>query len=264
MSSTDVLDHSRLWGGSYRRRLGRRLGAERAFGAVEGSRQRNRYNATASGTSASLTVDGPLGHSGRGSWLVSGRRSYLDILLKQVLNNSSNIAFGFMDVFSKVVYDVSDRHQVQASMLMGRSRLNSEPDTDNLQALGTATHAGWMGTAAWRHTVSPSLALTHRLFFLGDSYDNHNGRNVDVAQGHARDHGYRVDAVYSPGAGRLVEAGFSAQRLSERQLNAFQVPGWRILGGEDFNAQANNVGGYGQMRWTLGRITLTPGTRVDR
>jgi len=264
MINTDVLDHVTLLRGAYPQRFGQRLGAELAFGAVEGSRQRNRYNATASGTSASLTVDGPLGHSGRGSWLVSGRRSYLDILLKQVLNNSSNIAFGFMDVFSKVVYDVSDRHQVQASMLMGRSRLNSEPDTDNLQALGTATHAGWMGTAAWRHTVSPSLALTHRLFFLGDSYDNHNGRNVDVAQGHARDHGYRVDAVYSPGAGRLVEAGFSAQRLSERQLNAFQVPGWRILGGEDFNAQANNVGGYGEMRWTLGRITLTPGTRVDR
>ena len=64
-----------------------------------------------SGTSASLTVDGPLGHSGRGSWLVSGRRSYLDVLLKQVLNNSS-IAFGFMDLFSKVVYDVSHRHQI--------------------------------------------------------------------------------------------------------------------------------------------------------
>jgi outer membrane cobalamin receptor len=42
------------------------------------------------------------------------------------------------------------------------------------------------------------------------------------------------------------------------------VPGWRILGGEDFDAQAASAGGYGQMRWTVGRLTLTPGARVDR
>src|SRR3989442_14082518 len=94
MSSADVLDRVALWREAFSQRLGHGLGAELAFGAVGGSRQRNRYNATASGTSASLTVDGPLGHSGRGSWLVSGRRSYLDILLKQVLNNSSNIEIG--------------------------------------------------------------------------------------------------------------------------------------------------------------------------
>lgn len=263
MINTDVLDHVTLLRGAYPQRFGQRLGAELAFGALEGSRQRTRYNVTASGTSAALTVDGPLGHSGRGSWLVSGRRSYLDVFLKQVLDDSS-IAFGFMDLFSKVVYDVSDRHQFQASMLMGRSRLDNQPDSDNLEDVGTAAHTGWMGTAAWRHTVSPRLALTHRLFLLGDSYENNNGLHVDVAHGNARDHGYRVDAVYSPGTGRLVEAGFSAQRLSERQLNAFEIPGWRILGGEDFDAQANSVGGYGQMRWTLGRVTLTPGARVDR
>ena len=57
--------------------------------------------------------------------------------------------------------------------------------------------------------------------------------------------------------------GFSAQRLSERQLNAFEIPGWRILGGEDFDAHASSVGGYGQMRWTMGRVTFTPGTRID-
>jgi hypothetical protein len=263
MINTDVLDHVTLLRGSYPQRFGQALGAELAFGVVEGSRKRTRYNVTASGTAASVTVDGPLGGSGRGSWLVSGRRSYLDVFLKQVLDDSS-IAFGFSDVFSKVVYDLSERHQFQASVLMGRSRLENEPDPDDLGDVGTAAHTGWMGTAAWRHTMSPRLALTHRLFFLGDSYDNHNGLNVAVAEGHARDYGYRVDAVYSPGSGRLVEAGLSAQRLSERQLNAFEIPGWRILGGEDFDARATTVGGYGQMRWTRGRVTLTPGARVDR
>ena len=262
MLNTDVLDHVTLLRGSYPQRFGQRLGAELAFGVLEGSRQRTRYNFTASGTAAAFTVDGPLGRAGRGSWLVSARRSYLDVFLKQVLDDSS-VAFGFSDLVFEVVYDVSDRHQIQASMLTGSSRLSNELDGDNLEDVGRATHNGWMGTAAWRHTVSPRLTLTHRLFLLGDSYENHNGLNVVVAQGHARDYGYRVDSIYSPGAGRLVEVGFSTQRLSERQLNAFEIPGWRILGGEDFDADASSVGGYGQMRWTLGRVTLTPGTRID-
>jgi len=111
------------------------------------SQQRARYNLTASGTSASVTAEGPVGTRPRGSWLVSGRRSYLDVFLKRVLHDSS-IAFGFMDLFSKVVYDVSDRHQIQASLLTGRSRLDNHPDSDNLQALRTASHTGWMGTAS--------------------------------------------------------------------------------------------------------------------
>ena len=209
MINTDVLDHVTLLRGSYPQRFGQRLGAELAFGVLEGSRQRTRYNFTASGTAASFTVDGPLGRSGRGSWLVSGRRSYLDVFLKQVLDDSS-IAFGFMDLFSKVVYDVSDRHQIQASMLTGRSQLSNDLDADNLEDVGRAMHNGWMGTAAWRHTVSPRVTLTHRLFLLGDSYENHNGLNVDVARGHARDYGYRVDS--STALARTVSSRWASPR----------------------------------------------------
>jgi hypothetical protein len=124
MINSDVLDHVTLLRGVYPERDGGKLGAELDFASREGSRQRARHNLTASGTSASITAEGPIGTGTRGSWIVSGRKSYLDVFLKQVLHDSGGIAFGFEDLFAKGVYDVSDRHQVQATIVAGRSRLD--------------------------------------------------------------------------------------------------------------------------------------------
>lgn len=123
MINSDVLDHASLLRGAYPQRFDQRVGAALAFTSSDGSRERPRYNLTASGTSASAIADGPLG-GGRGSWLASGRRSYLDLFLKRILNDSI-LAFGFGDLFSKVVYDLSDHHQLQATLVSGRSRFEA-------------------------------------------------------------------------------------------------------------------------------------------
>lgn len=264
MINSDVVDHVSLLRGAYPERFGPRLGAELDFDSREGSRQRARYNLTASGTSASATAEGPLGTGARGSWLVSGRRSYLDLLLKRVLKDAS-IAFGFTDLFSKVVYDVSDTHQVQATIVAGRSLLDRAAEqVGDPFGLGKATHAGWLATAAWRHTISPRMTLTHRTFVLGESYRNDNGQSVTVAHGRARDLGYRMDVGFTPGTGRLVEAGVSIERQGQGQHHDFRVPGWRITGGEDFDTSTIAAGAYGQMHWTHGNVTIAPGARADR
>jgi hypothetical protein len=262
MIDGDLVDHASLLRGAYPQRFDQRLGAALEFTSSEGSRERTRYNLTASGTSASVTADGPFGAS-RGSWVVSVRRSYLDLFLKQVLNDSS-LAFGFADLFSKVVYDPSEHDQVQASLLIGRSVFDkSTAELANPLNLGRATHVGWMATSAWRHTT-PTVTLTQRMFVTGESWNNRNGLNAPVATGRATNYGYRMDLGYVPGAGRVFEAGWSLERVGERQQNAFHVPGWHMLGGEDFESHAQKAGAYGQLHWALGPVTVTPGARVDR
>jgi hypothetical protein len=94
MINGDAIEEASLLRGAYAQRFDQRLGAALEFTSSEGSRERMRVNATASGTSASFTADGPFGASKAGSWLVSARRSYLDLFLKKVLDDSS-LAFGF-------------------------------------------------------------------------------------------------------------------------------------------------------------------------
>ena len=262
--NSDVLDHVSLLRGAYPQKYGGRLGAELEFASREGSRQRRRYNATASGTSASLTAEGPIGGASRGSWLVSGRRSYLDVFLKQVLHSSS-VAFGFSDLFSKAVYDVSDRHRLQVTLVTGRSRLDREAqELGDPSGLAVATHSGWLADTTWRHTISPRLALTHQAFAAGEAYRNDTAERVTAGRGVARDVGYRLDLGFTAATGSFVEAGVSVERNREAQHHAFRVPGWRILGGEDFDRVTEAAGAYGQLHWTHGNLTVTPGVRADR
>jgi hypothetical protein len=262
--NSDVLDHVSLLRGAYPQKYGGRLGAELDFASREGSRQRTRYNATASGTSASLTAEGPIGGASRGSWLASARHSYLDLFLKQVLRSSS-VAFGFSDLFSKVVYDVSDHHRLQATLVTGRSRLDREAqELGDPDGLAVATHAGWLADTTWRHTISPRVTLTHQAFAAGEAYRNDTGQRVTAGHGLARDAGYRVDLGFTAATGGLVEAGASIERNRAARHHAFRVPGWRILGGEDFDRSTSTAGAYGQLHWTLRNLTVTPGVRVDR
>lgn len=262
--NSDVLDHVSLLRGAYPQKYGGRLGAELDFAAREGSRQRVRYNLTASGTSASVTAEGPLGPGARGSWLVSGRRSYLDLFLKQVLRSSS-VAFAFSDLFSTAVYDLSEHHQLKATMVVGASKLDrAAEELGDAEGLGIATHGGWMGDATWRHIVSPRVTVTHQVFATGESYRNDTGQRTTAARGLARNAGYRLDSGFTPSAGRFIEAGLSVERGREDEHHAFRVPGWPILGGEDFNRSTTTAGAYGQMHWTQGAFTVTPGVRVDR
>ena len=44
-----------------------------------------------------MVGEGPIGHGRTASWLFSARKSYLDLLIKQIADNET-FAFGFTDV----------------------------------------------------------------------------------------------------------------------------------------------------------------------
>ncbi|HUR21019.1 MAG TPA: carboxypeptidase-like regulatory domain-containing protein, partial [Vicinamibacterales bacterium] len=79
MLNTDAVASVALLPGSYPQKFGRRIGAQVNVETREGDRNNLRVRAGLSGTSATLLSEGPLPNS-RGSWLVSVRRSYLDLL----------------------------------------------------------------------------------------------------------------------------------------------------------------------------------------
>src|SRR5688500_20219394 len=83
MVNSETLGAVVLLPGSYPQKSGRRLGAQVDMLTRDGSRDRFLGRAGLSGTSATLLVEGPIA-SGRGAWLASARRSYLDYLIKRI------------------------------------------------------------------------------------------------------------------------------------------------------------------------------------
>ena len=127
MVNGDVLNEIGLAAGSYPQRHGDHTGAELNFLMREGSRDRLRGQFRPSITDTSLVLEGPLGSSKSGSWLISARKSYLGSVIRRI-DPENTFAFGFHDAQVKLVRDLTPAHQLQFALTVGRSRLDQDPE----------------------------------------------------------------------------------------------------------------------------------------
>src|SRR6185503_2143223 len=175
MMNGDILEGVTLLSGSYPQRYGNRLGAELDFRVREGSRARAQTRVNVSGTDASVVAEGPLGRLKSGSWLFSARKSYLELLLRQIRDEGDNFGFGFSDIQSKLSYDLSRAHHLDVTLVAGRSRLDQETGPNDVNELADGRNSSQLVNTAWRYTPSPSFALTQHVALAFNQFSNTNG-----------------------------------------------------------------------------------------
>src|SRR4029453_1521388 len=265
MLNGDILDGITLLNGSYPQRYGNRLGAELDFQMREGSRDRTQLRVGVSGTDASVVAEGPIGGTKAGSWLFSARKSYLELLLKQV-SDDNDFGFRFTDVQSKMVFDASARHRFDVGFVAGRSRLDQETTPDEINEVQDGRNSAELVEAGWRFSASRSFLVTQRLAFAANQFSNTNPAGVDLARGDGQDATWRADVVSGPYKTVNFEGGAQVlwqQRAStESVFDRSRVEPTII---QSYDASATIASLYGQIRWNpWPRVTLTPGARVDR
>jgi TonB dependent receptor/CarboxypepD_reg-like domain len=264
MINSETLGSVSLLPGSYPQRTGRRLGAQIDMTTREGSRDQFRGRAGLSGTSAGFMAEGPMA-GGKGSWLVSVRRSYLDYLIKRI-DPEAGFAFGFVDAQAKAVYDVSPRHQLSVAALGGRAVFDEGDPDIGTNEIREGISRAWLASVSWRYLPSPRVALTQRVYSTGLRFHNDNtvGATLDAAR--FTELGWRVDGSFAPSARILMEFGGDAQRLNGDSFIARQPSATSAqVTLNRFDEHTSAASAYGQVRLGLGpRFTITPGTRVDR
>jgi Carboxypeptidase regulatory-like domain/TonB-dependent Receptor Plug Domain len=266
MVNGDILDGITLLNGSYPQRYGNRLGAELDFQMREGSRDRTQVRAGVSGTDASVVVEGPLGRAKAGSWLVSARKSYLELLLKQIQSeeDGGSFGFGFSDTQAKLVYDFSAKHHVEASVVAGQSRLDQTASLDNVDALTDGRNRAALVNMAWRFTPSPRFVLTERLAVATNHYTNRNPTGAELGRGSGRDVTWRSDFVVNGPRRVTIEGGAQAQSQHRQEQARFEFqPGVLSEPLELYDAGGVLSSAYAQARWEIARLSLTAGGRVD-
>jgi hypothetical protein len=264
MINSETLGSVSLLPGSYPQRTGRRLGAQIDMTTREGSRDQFRGRAGLSGTSASILGEGPIA-GGKGSWLASVRRSYLDYLIKRI-DPGAGFAFGFVDAQAKVSYDLTPQHQVSIAALGGRAVFDEgDPDIGNNEIRQGISRA-WLTSVSWRYLPSPRVAVTQRVFSTGLRFNNDNpvGATIDAAR--FSELGWRLDGSFAASSRTVVEFGGDAQRLDGDNLIARQpLPTSGLVTLNSFDQRTSAASAYGQLRLGLSpRVTITPGARVDR
>jgi hypothetical protein len=259
MINSDILEDVTLLNGGYAQRYGNRTGAEVDFRLREGSRDRSQVRLAISATNASIVAEGPLGRIARGSWLVSARKSYLDLVVKRL--REEGIAFAFTDGQTKLVYDLTSRQRIDLSVIAGTSRLvDTSPNNPDDRFTGRNESA--VAIASWRLTGAKHI-VTARL--LAGTTDFHNDQtdspNRDI--GDDRQLAGRLEATHVLSSTIQLEGGGDVERTHETQTRIRPIAGTaRII--NNYAGTATRSGTFGQIRWTpAGSVMLVPGARVD-
>jgi hypothetical protein len=263
MVNGDVLNEIALAAGSYPQRYGDHTGAELNFLMREGSRDRLRGQFRPSFTDTSLVLEGPLGSSKKGSWLVSARKSYLGAVVNRI-DPENTFAFGFHDTQVKLVHDISTAHQLQLAFTVGRSRLEQDAEFVGRGEVKQGVNDAGIVVLTWRYLVSPRFVLTQRLAADANAFRNVNRDGVELHHARRSDVMYRADWTYLRSPRVTMEGGGELRRSSEsRYEQGLDLLRPEFVTRENFSASALAASSYVLARLTRGRTSVAPGVRVD-
>ncbi len=121
----DMTDDMTLYQGAWPVRYSDRTAGILAVETREGNRQEIQGRFSASASNAGILLEGPWNKSGRGSWLVAFRKSYLQYILNRIdFGDQAPFFFGFMDGQARLAYDLTPRHNVSLSYVDGTSSVD--------------------------------------------------------------------------------------------------------------------------------------------
>src|SRR5882757_7840771 len=187
--TSETLEDLKLLPVAYPEKFGDAVGVALDLHSRDGSRTAPIFRASIGLADTELLGEGKIGHSGRGSWLASGRKSYLGYLLRNRLNeNYTDVSF--YDGGLKLTYDVRPNQTVTFYGVGGHTfadlvhAFNLDPSF-----FKHGTNDFIMARAGWRWAISPHLLLDNRAAYLHAPYktwnrfqqvlsDNHHGEWV--------------------------------------------------------------------------------------
>lgn len=154
----DALKSVELTKGGFPARYGGRLSSVLEMNMKEGNKEEWHGEGGIGIISSRLTVEGPL-KKDRSSILLSGRRTYADLILRPILaaKDAENTGYYFYDFNAKVNYDFGRKNKLYLSGYFGKDKFYVKNNTadvkENIGFLwGNAT-----GTLRWNHLFSNKL-----------------------------------------------------------------------------------------------------------
>lgn len=261
----DMVDNVSLTSEGYGARYGDRTAGILDVRTRDGSRSQTSVRVTAGVADAGILAEGPWGDGGRGSWLASFRKSYLQYLMPKSADQSS-MAFGFQDSQVQLSYDLTPRNNVKVKLLDGLSGFDRASTRDALP-LNSSMLANYHFTLAdvqWQYAPDSRFVVTNHAAFMRERYDGGNRDGNPLAGGYYGEWVGKSDASWMWSQAATLDFGLSVRRVrGEGFANYYYPTGYTPVEGS--RGDLVLVGGYAQQSWTgLGkRVSVSAGVRWD-
>jgi outer membrane cobalamin receptor len=259
MFNPETVSDVRLLAGGFPAKYGDRLSAVLEVRNRTGSLDTPfSANLNTSITNANMVLEGRLPGTDRGSWIVSSRRTYYDLILSRFTDIGTFP--NFWDVQAKLYYRFSDRDQIEVNWVNSRERtdlLTSKEDTgdddgggehdiDSLRVLNSQRQE--IAGLLYRRVFAPTLSSETRLSY----YRNKSRTDFDATFTRGRflfsalvdllaeEYSVKHELVWTPAPRHKVEAGLRWSRLRARNTWRFYTdyPGVILTGVVRFTREA--------------------------
>lgn len=219
--NTRALNNVTLVKGGFPANHGGRLSSILDISMKEGNNQKFVTSGGIGLVSSNLTIEGPLKKE-VGSFIVSGRRTYLDLLAKPFLKQ--NAGYHFYDLNAKINWRFSPKDRVYLSFFQGRDRADYVNPTGLEFGLGFGNRTA---TLRWNHLFGHKLFLNTSLF-VNSYFQNYSSlKNKSYTQFYTgiEDVSAKAEFQYFPSARhRILFGGQVAHHNFSSTGKAARVP----------------------------------------
>ncbi|MDG1841037.1 MAG: TonB-dependent receptor plug domain-containing protein [Crocinitomicaceae bacterium] len=260
--NSDAINNAQMIKGGFPARYGGRLSSVLDIHMKEGNTKKFKGEGSIGIISSKLTLEGPI-IKDKTSFLVSGRRTYVDLWAIPLINSFNNNSGGgkgesgsssssntggyyFWDLNAKINHKFSDKSRLYVSGYFGKDRFygdrsNSYPDGGNQideQASNALEWGNAIGAIRWNKIISPKLFMnvtaTYSQYQFGVGFTNQTTVTYpDSAQQSSlssqydsgiRDWTGKVDFTYYPNANHSIKFGLgNTYHTFIPGVNQFQV-----------------------------------------
>ncbi len=200
--NSDAINSAKLIKGGGPPEYGGRLSSVLDIKMKEGNRKKFKMSGGIGVISSRLAIEGPI-DGGKGSYFISGRRTYADLLMQSASSDLSDLTLYFYDVNMKANYQLGENDYLYLSGYLGRDVLGFN-DEFGLN-WGNATT-----TLRWNHLFSDKL-FSNTSFIYSDfdyavSFEN-GGSLTDITSG-IEDYNLKQNFYYSYSPQHKFNSGF--------------------------------------------------------
>jgi len=267
--NADTVDTVGLTSGGFPANYGYRSAAMLDIQTRNGNRLKPTGRIQAALTGLAGVVDGPFADK-RGSFLVAARKSFTAYLIKRFndqFHTNNPPVVDVADFHAKVLYDLTRRNQIGASVIFGNFDFDRNRDRDLLgpNQVFHANNKNLLINGHWTFTRDAHFFVQTRLFALRTTFKNTNKNDSTLEDGHRTQFGMRSDLSYQARQHRL-EAGLYLRHLQVQNFSQqFDFFGGPLFSLNDFDRGGLEQGYYVQDNWRdeKRRVALTGGVRLE-
>ncbi|AQG78944.1 TonB-dependent receptor [Spirosoma montaniterrae] len=181
--NADAIKNAELIKGGFSAQYGGRLSSVMAIQMNEGRRDSFHGKASVGLLSAKATVEGPLA-AGKGSYMLSGRRTYFDALTAPFFDDNFRVNYFFHDVNAKANYDLGRANKLFISAYIGQDNVGVREKTTSMPPNRFFNdfqfRMGWQSqtvTTRWNHVFSGKVFMNTSAIFSAYTFNLSQSQN---------------------------------------------------------------------------------------